>query len=171
MSTHYFSCSIGAGTECTYSASRDVRLNLYFHIQCDLWVTLCVLVLLSHETSSHYFSCIIRPGAIPKKCAESHYAKLVFLHPVRSVGHVVHSATSGAQNVDTLLFILGWAIAVSTKGDNGHVTANIYFLHPVGSACHVVRSGAFGAQNVNALFFMFGSACCGYQKRVPGQVK
>jgi hypothetical protein len=31
-----------------------------------------------------------------KKCAGTHYAKLVFLHLVGSVGYVLHSDASGA---------------------------------------------------------------------------
>jgi hypothetical protein len=30
-----------------------------------------------------------------KKCAGTHYAKLIFLHPVGFVGHVVHSVVAG----------------------------------------------------------------------------
>jgi hypothetical protein len=43
-----------------------------------------------------------------KKHAGTHYADLVFLHLVGSVGHVLRSSAYGAQNSDTLFFILGW---------------------------------------------------------------
>jgi hypothetical protein len=35
-----------------------------------------------------------------KKCARTHYAKLLFLHQVGSMGHVVHSGASRVRNGD-----------------------------------------------------------------------
>jgi hypothetical protein len=75
-----------------------------------------------------------------KKRGWIHFAKLVLLHLVGSVGHVVHFGASAAQNVDALFFML----------------AELVSLHLVGSAGHVVHSVAFGAQNIGAQFFTFG---------------
>jgi hypothetical protein len=44
-----------------------------------------------------------------EKPAGTHNAKLVFVHPVRSVGHVGHSGASGLRNVDALFFKHGRA--------------------------------------------------------------
>jgi hypothetical protein len=36
------------------------------------------------------------------------YAELVFLHPVGSAGHIVHSGVAGEENVNALFFTLRW---------------------------------------------------------------
>jgi hypothetical protein len=79
--------------------------------------------------------------------------ELVFLHLVGSVGHIVHSGASGAQNFDALFFMLGWDRRFDKK-NTGTCYAERVLLHPVGSTGHIVHSGASGPPDTEALFFM-----------------
>jgi hypothetical protein len=55
------------------------------------------------------------------------YTKLIFLHPVGCVGHVVHFGVSGAQNDDALFLMLCLARCGSHKIESGHITLNLCF--------------------------------------------
>jgi hypothetical protein len=91
------------------------------------------------------------------------YAELVFLHPVGSVGHVVHFDASGVQNIDALFLVLGWDRYRFDKKHFGTQHAKL-FLHLLGSVSRVAHSGASGSQNVDAIFFLLGWDQYGSQK-------
>jgi hypothetical protein len=63
----------------------------------------------------------------PKSRVETRHTELVFLHPCRSVGHVVRSSASRTQNIDALFSSLGGPDVGPTKSVLGHVTPNLYF--------------------------------------------
>jgi hypothetical protein len=75
----------------------------------------------------------------------THYAKLVFSHPVRSAGHVVHSSAYGMQNFDVLIFMLELGRYRFDKNRLRTQYAELVFLHPVGSVSHIVHSGPSSA--------------------------
>jgi hypothetical protein len=129
-----------------------------------------------------------------KKRAGARYLELVFLHPVKSMGHVVHSSASGVQNIDALFFIPDWFRHGSHKKRVGTCYTKLVFLHAMGSmghvvcsgvsvvqnldtlrqTCvfvsdgstgHVVCSGASGMRNVDTLFFVLSWARCGSHKK------
>jgi hypothetical protein len=77
---------------------------------------------------THYFSCSGRPGAVPpKKHDETCYSKLVFLHPVGSAGHIVHSCASVARNIDEPFFMLVWEQYGFDKNASRHIMLNLCF--------------------------------------------
>jgi hypothetical protein len=77
-----------------------------------------------------------------KKHDGTHYAELVFVHLVGSMGHVVHSSVSGARNVIALFFMLEWDWYEFNKNHAGTRYTELVFLHPVGSTGDVVHSVA-----------------------------
>jgi hypothetical protein len=80
---------------------------------------------------------------------------LCFLHPVGSVGQLVHFRASGVQNVDTL-FHARVLLYGFDKKSVGTRFADLVFLHLLGSMGYIVHSRASMTQNVDTIFFMLG---------------
>jgi hypothetical protein len=91
-----------------------------------------------------------------KKRDGTHYAKLVFLYPVGSAGHIVHSGAFGARNVDALFFTPGWDRYGFNKKAPWQRT--LYFCFCIRwDPGHIVHSTTSGVRNVITLFFILGS--------------
>jgi hypothetical protein len=105
-----------------------------------------------------------------KKIADTRYVKLVLLYLVGSMGHVVHSGASRAQNVDALFIVLGqdryrfYKKCVRTR------YAEHVFLHLVGLAGHVMHSGAFGPWTSTHYFSYSGGTGTDSTKSALGHV-
>jgi hypothetical protein len=89
-----------------------------------------------------------------KKRARTRCAKLVFLHPMGSAGHVQHFGASRVRNSNALFFMLLWDQYIFDKKCVETHYAELVFLHLVRSSGHVVHSGVAGTRNDNTLFFM-----------------
>jgi hypothetical protein len=82
------------------------------------------------------------PFGFYKKRTRTHYAKLVFSHPVGLVGHVIQSDASAGVKRRCTIFMLGWDWFRFHKMRDGTHYNELVFVDPLGSMGHVVLSGA-----------------------------
>jgi hypothetical protein len=93
---------------------------------------------------------------LEKACRGTLHRTSLFLHPVGSAAHVVHSGPFGVRSIVALFIMLRWARCGFQKKHTGTHYAILVFLHPVRSMGHVVHSGASSPRNIGALFFILG---------------
>jgi hypothetical protein len=142
MSKHYFWCSGGTGADSTKSTQVMLRRTCVFassqiyRPRCAFW---CVWVM-KHRRS--IFHALVGPVWIPQKHARTCHTDHVFLHPVGSVGHLVHSGTFGARNIAAQFLMLGWDLYGFHKKHVRTSYTEFIFLHPVGCVGQVLHSGA-----------------------------
>jgi hypothetical protein len=88
-----------------------------------------------------------------KNCTGTGYAKLMFLRPVESTGHLGHSGASEPRNIGAIFFMLRSAWHGFYKKHVRTRYAELMVFPPVGSMGHIVHFSATGARNFDTLFF------------------
>jgi hypothetical protein len=93
---------------------------------------------------------------IPKKCARTRYIEDVFLHPLGSMGHVVHSLCPGREISMHYFTCLGGPSEDPIKSEPGHVKQNLCFFAFGGIYRRHCAFWCVRGENLDAPFFMVG---------------
>jgi hypothetical protein len=80
----------------------------------------------------------------------------------------MHSSASGAQNINAIFFMLGWARCRFHQKHTRTRYTKLVFFHPVRSVGHVVHSSVLRARNVATLFYMLEWDRYGFHKNRVG---
>jgi hypothetical protein len=110
------------------------------------------------------FQALVGPVQIPQNTCQDTLAELVFLQPVGSMGHVVHSALE-VRNIDAQFFIVGWARCSFFQKCTRTSYSELMFLDLTGSAGHLVHSGASRTKNNATIYFILGWPRHGLHKK------
>jgi hypothetical protein len=105
-----------------------------------------------------------------KKRFSTCYAELLFFHPVRSAGQVVHFGESGERIIETIFFKISWGRYGFDKKRFRTRYAELLFSHPVRYAGQVVHFGASLERIIDTLFFKLGCDQNGFPKSASGHV-
>jgi hypothetical protein len=89
----------------------------------------------------HYCLCSGGTGTYLTKSELGHVTAKFYFCDRWGLSVIVHSGTSGVQNIDTLFFILGQVRYGFHKKRARMHYSELVFLHLVGSTGHVVHSG------------------------------
>jgi hypothetical protein len=126
-STHYFSCS-GRTGKIPEKMHRDTLCRTCIFVPGGIYRSRSVpLYVRGAKHRCTIFLARVGLLRFPQKRVAIPYAELVFLRPVVSVGHVVHSNASGARNTTQYFSCSGGTGAVSIQSASRQVTSNSCF--------------------------------------------
>jgi hypothetical protein len=127
MLMDYFSCSDGPSAVSIKSTQGHVTPNFCF---ASIGICGSRSAFLCNRGVKHRCTIFILGWArigFHKKCAGTRYIDLLFLHPMGSAGHVVHSVHSGCETVTHYFSCSDGTGTYLTKNELRHVTPNLCF--------------------------------------------
>jgi hypothetical protein len=128
-SAHYFSCTVGP-VQIQEKAHRETLQQTCIFVPGGICGSRSALLWIrGTKCQRTIFLARVGPLWIPQNCIGIPYVELVFLRPVVSMGHVVHSDASGTRNVDSVFFLLRRDWCGFYKKRIGTSYVKLVFLH------------------------------------------